>query len=585
MTLFKPVYKIIDRFFLSNRGQPLKARYYQRDGVSAALNHFSAGVVSTMLEMATGTGKTICFGSMCQFIPGRVLILAHRDELITQALDKVGQMVPHAKLEREQGTEWKATVGRGGGRIVIASKDTLCKPSRLHRFPREEFDLVVVDEGHHLVRKNATYWRIIKRFVAPPIGEGTAKLLLVTATSERGDGEALGYRVKKGMGQGIVQTVAYRYPIWQGIDDGYLVPIFSHTVHVAELDYQLSTATNEEGEKDIAPGDLERICGQDKYIHTVVGPTVDMANKDGKRRSTCIFMPNVPSAKRARDIINLDYGGRAICVTGDMDPDERKTLLEDYHRGRYQHVVNCDVLTEGWDSYRVEIVVPKPTQAWGKFVQMIGRGTRPWEGCVDVWGTAQDRRLAIAHSPKPRLTVLDPCGVSHQHKLRNAVDIFAGVYSPEVLDIARDLARASKEQMDATEVIKAAQEERRMRESIRRSQIITRCQYGLTDVDLFDYYNIKKPWTPHKLYGKPATEGQVDYLERLGIRVAPGLKFFDAKVLIDGIKKQRNAEPATEGQRRVLVKFGLSPDLTKGEATEKIEAIKANGWKILNEVQ
>jgi superfamily II DNA or RNA helicase len=550
----------------------MKKRYYQNEGIAAVLNQWHQGKVATLLEMATGTGKTVTFCALGEFAQGRTLVLVHREELINQAVAKYRQMFPHWSVAIEQGSK-RASVGPNAERIVVASKDTLCKPSRLGRFAPDEFSDVIVDEGHHAVKKNATYWRILKRFVAAPVGIGAARLLFVTATVQRADGEALG---------GIIQSVAYRYPISLGIEDGYLVPIESFAVHVKDLNLVLAKKAKGRGEeKDIDQGALDRIMQQESYIHAVVGPMVSIANNDA-RRSAVVFMPNVASAKAAADIINLRYHGgeeRAIAVYGEMDEDERKRKLAAFNRGLYQYVVNCDVLTEGWDSPRVSIVVPKPTSAWSKFAQMVGRGTRPWDGCVDIWATAKDRRMAIANSPKPVLTVLDPCGTVNAHRLRNVADIFAGVYSPEQIDVAREIMRRTPEQMSAQQALQQAREKMRYSEEERRAQIVARCTYGLTPVDLFDYFSVKKTHTPHRLYGKPATEGQVGFLERCGVRVAGNLKFWDAKTLIDGIIEARNREPATHGQRRVLMRFGYDESVTRGEAKKIIDELSKNGWK------
>lgn len=551
-----------------------KPREYQEEAIKAIMKEFDSGIIATLLIMGTGLGKTVVFSILSRLREGRCLFLAHRTELIKQAKDKLLDANPDDIVEIEQG-QFRATAAMRdgiGGRLVVASKDTLCSDKRLLRFSPNEFSTLVVDEAHRAVKKNKTYWSIIKRFAAPPIGEGTAKVLFVTATAKRADGEALG---------GIVQSVAYERSLADGIQDGYLVGIKTKQLIIDSVDVDLrgvKTTTNEFGEKDISAGDLARIAKSEKYIMQVAKPVYEIANQGGRRRSTVIFMPSVWSAEQVAAALNRFRPGCAACVSGSMTEDRSK-ILKGFEAGRIQFLCNCDVLTEGWDCDRVEIVVPRMTMSEGKFAQMIGRGTRPLNGCVDIWETAELRREAILNSPKPHLLVLDTCGVTSKVRLVSAVDIFSGNYSPEVVSLAKDLA--NKKEITIDEALREAKAIKKREAEERLREVKAQVNYHLNSVDLFKHFGLRNvgTWCPPQFFGKMATPNQVHFIERRGVKVADGLTFYQAKKIIEGITKNESTMRASESQVKTLLRFGIDPNISYSEAAKMIKKIADSGWK------
>ena len=152
-------------------------RYYQHEAVEATFKAWE-GHKRVLLNMATGTGKTVIFSEIAKLFQGRVLVLAHRDELISQTIDKLVELTgEHIGLEQ-------ASSFSGKERIVVGSVQTVCRKDRYERMQQlGGFDLLILDECHHYLAK--TYKRAIDAFP-------NAFLLGVTATPDRGDKRALG---------------------------------------------------------------------------------------------------------------------------------------------------------------------------------------------------------------------------------------------------------------------------------------------------------------------------------------------------------------------------------------------------------
>lgn len=559
-------------------------RPYQTDCINAVQNEFMKGVVSTLVEMGTGLGKTVVAGWLTRLEQGRCLFMAHRTELIKQAKDKLGDINPDDIIETEQGlaraTGGVYSPGSGGGRIVVASKDTLCKDKRLNRFPPNAFDLLIVDEGHRCVRKNASYWKPLKRFVAPPIGTGTAKLVLITATAKRHDKEALGFNGENG----IIQSVAYSRKIGEGIEDGYLCSIFPKRIRIdsLEIDWsRIKTQRNEFGEIDFNVGEMERMTRTEKYIRQLIEPLYETACEvDSERKNAVVFMPGVWAAQKAADVLNTHYRkGCAVAITQDLSPGQRDRALKMFQNREIQFLTNCDILTEGWDSDAVDIVVPRFTMSVSKLAQMIGRGTRPIDGCVDIWPTAAERRRAIANSPKPYLLVMDPTGVSagFMDRMAHVADIFEGTFTPEQIKEAKNNPKVELKPID--ELLKEAKERQRLEAEERLRVVKFDVNYELSPVELCQHFNVKPiTYIPPQFIGKPVTEGMIRFIEGRGVRVKPGITFFEAKKIIEAIRKEDEKRPATPSQRKTLMRNGVCPDVSYATARKYIDKLRKNNW-------
>ena len=157
----------------------MELRDYQNEAVWRTMESFAEGHRKVLMVMATGGGKTITFAHMAKLIGGRTLILAHRDELIQQAVDKLYRAC--GIVGRIEKAQHKAPLG---STCVVSSIQTMSR--RLKKWPPNYFDFIVIDEAHRSLAKS--YLKIIDHFEK-------AKLLGVTATPDRNDRRSLSHTV------------------------------------------------------------------------------------------------------------------------------------------------------------------------------------------------------------------------------------------------------------------------------------------------------------------------------------------------------------------------------------------------------
>ena len=369
---------------------------------------------SALLVLPTGCGKTISFAKVIQDWPtGRVVVMAHRDELIRQAADKI-QRVTGEVCDIEMG-DYRADQRslHAAAKVVVTSVQTMSRRNRHTRFHPEEFGLLIIDEAHHAVAK--TYLAVIDYFRQNP----NLKVLGVTATPDRTDEAALGR---------VFESVAYEYSLPQAIDDGWLVPIQQQFVHIEGLD--LSAVKTTAG--DLNQRQLADILEEEKTAQQIVSATMQVA--DGAQ--TLIFAASVDQAEQMAMIANRHKPGCAEWICGDAvrcPMDTRRALLERFRNRDFQCLFNCAILLEGFDQDNISVVVPKATKSRSLYAQMIGRGTRPLSGLVDGLDSADARRAAIAASAKGHMLALDFVGNSGRHKLIHAGDVLGGSYDDEIV--------------------------------------------------------------------------------------------------------------------------------------------------------
>jgi superfamily II DNA or RNA helicase len=467
-------------------------RGYQLQAVDNTYTEWET-VRSTLVNMATGLGKSVVF---CEVMrrwdvqsQGRILLIAHRKELIYQA-------VAHAKRAGlTSGIEMAGRYAKNED-VVIASVQSLnastrcgdcfgegcdfCtegKTKRFARFKARDFGLVTIDEGHHAVAKG--YRNVLTWFGQNP----NQKTLLVTATPKRAD--------KKGLNN-VCDSVAITVSLRDGIDGGWLVPIRQKFVTVDGLD--ISQVKTSKG--DLASGEIEQAFlgtdeNEERLLHAIVKPTLMEA--DG--RKTLVFASGKEHAEKLCAAFNAN-GVDAEVVTDDTDDHARQQSVKRYTDGNLQVLVNCMVFTEGFDAPATAVVANcRPTKSESLYLQIIGRATRTLPGVVDGPETAEIRKAAIEASDKPYCTILDFVGNSGEHKLISVADVLAGKYVEpidlkEAIRIATETGEAVDIEELAEKVRQARQEqaERKEQERLRRLMTNTKADhadYTAVDVDLF----------------------------------------------------------------------------------------------------
>lgn len=518
----------------------MELRPYQQAAKAAVLDEWDRGVDKTLLVLPTGTGKTIVFSAVTEEAVrrgGRVLILAHRGELLEQAADKLEKSTGlRSSLEKAESSclgSWY--------RVAVGSVQSLQRPSRLDRFAPDYFTNIIIDEAHHCLSDG--YQRVLEHFSA-------AKVLGVTATPDRGDMRSLGQ---------YFETLAYEYTLVQAIRDGYLSPIKALTV---PLRLDLSSVGVQNG--DFKVGDLGTAL--DPYLDAIA----DEMLKNCADRKTVVFLPLVKTSKKFRDILNAK-GFRAAEVNGESD--DRAEVLRDFEAGKYNVLCNSMLLTEGWDCPSVDcVIVLRPTKIRSLYSQMVGRGTRLYPG-------------------KDHLLLLDFLWHTERHELCHPAALVA-----ESPDVAKKMTENIEETGAAVDIMEAeeqaesdvvAQREEALAKQLeemkrRKRKLVDPLQFEMSiQAEDLSGYVPTFGWEMG-----PATDKQRKTLEKLGIFPDQIDNAGKAAMLLDRLDKRRDAGLTTPKQIRFLEGKGFEHvgQWQFDDARRLIDRIAGNGWRIPRDI-
>ncbi len=310
-----------------------------KPSVSAAFSRNSVMPKSTLVSMATGCGKTVVMGEVAaRWKRGRILVIAHREELVFQNAKKIAAMTgEECAIEMADQTSVEASLWYSKARVVVASVQTLNSTRngrpRMEKFNPDEFGLVMTDEAHHAVAQS--YRNIYDWFGQNP----HMKHLGVTATADRADEIALGQ---------IYNSVAFDYGIQSAVKDGWLVPIEQQFVHVTGLD--LSGCKSDR--VDLKDVDVAKVMEQEELLHKVVDPVIELAGD----RQALIFASSVQHAHKMEEIFSRHRSGSAVAIDGKTPREERREHLRRFANREFQYLVNMGVFLEGFDEPGIGLV-------------------------------------------------------------------------------------------------------------------------------------------------------------------------------------------------------------------------------------
>ena len=519
----------------------MELRPYQKEAKEAVFEQWGNGTRKTLLVLPTGCGKTIVFAKIteeCVSHGDRVLILAHRGELLEQAADKIakatGLKCVTEKAEESSLGSWY--------RITVGSVQSLMRTTRLSRFPEDYFNTIIIDEAHHCI--SDSYQRILKYFP-------DAKVLGVTATPDRGD--------MKNLGQ-VFESLAYEYTLPKAIKEGYLSPIKAVTI---PLQVDLTGVGVQSG--DFKAGDLGTAL--DPYLHQIANEMVRYC----RDRKTVVFLPLVKTSKKFRDIL-IANGFRAAEVSGESQ--DRAEILEDYASGKYNVLCNSMLLTEGWDCPDVDcIVVLRPTKVRSLYCQMVGRGTRLAPGkdhllLLDfLWHTERHELCHPAH------LICESEEVAQKMTENLEKDAGCPVDIEEAEKNASEDVVAQREEALAQ---KLAEMKRRKRKLVDPLQF----EMSIQAEDLAGYV----PAFGWEM--APPSDKQKKTLEELGIMPDEIDNAGKASKLLERLDKRRQEGLTTPKQIRFLEERGFRHVGTWQFDTAKklIDRIAGNGWRIPHDI-
>lgn len=514
----------------------MELRPYQQEAREAVENQWAEGNRRTLLVLPTGCGKTIVFAKIaedCVRWGQRVLILAHRGELLDQAADKIMQSTGlRCAVEKAADTSIDSWY-----RVTVGSVQTLMREKRLNQFGPDYFGAVIIDEAHHCV--SSSYQRVLEHF-------DSANVLGVTATPDRGDMRNLGT---------YFESLAYEYSLPRAIREGYLSPIKALTV---PLKLDLSGVSISAG--DFKAGDLGDAL--DPYLYQIA----EEMEKYCRDRKTVVFLPLIKTSQKFRDIL-CEHGFRAAEVNGESQ--DRAEVLADFDSGKYNVLCNSMLLTEGWDCPSVDcVVVLRPTKVRSLYSQMVGRGTRLYPG-------------------KDHLLLLDFLWHTERHELCHPASLICEneevaqkmTENIENAGMPVDLEEAEK---TASEDVVAQREEalakqlREMRNRKRKLVDPLQFEMSIQAEDLTGYV----PSFGWEM--APPSEKQVRTLEKLGVFPDQIDNAGKAAKLLERLDVRRQEGLTTPKQIRFLEGKGFRHVGTWefDKARGLIDRIAANGWRI-----
>ncbi|MCD8021495.1 MAG: DEAD/DEAH box helicase [Lachnospiraceae bacterium] len=511
-------------------------RPYQIEAKQAVISEWEHGHQKTLLVLPTGCGKTVVFASVTenQVSKGhRVLIMAHRGELLTQAADKLRTASGlDSVLEKAESSSLGSFIP-----VTVGSVQSLAQEKRLARFPQDYFQDIIVDEAHHCL--SDSYKRVLEHFP-------DANVLGVTATPDRGDMKNLGE---------YFDSKAYEYSMTDAIRDGFLVPIKAQMIPL-ELDIHGVGISS----GDFSAGEIG--CALEPYLEQIAQEMVHYC----QGRKTVVFLPLIATSQKFCQMLN-DVGLSAAEVNGNSD--DREQVLTDFENGRYDVLCNSMLLTEGWDCPSVDsIVILRPTKIRSLYQQMVGRGMRLSPG-------------------KDALLLLDFLWMTARHDLCRP----SALLSKDEI-IAAKIDKSLKENLEAFDLIEAEEQAERdvlaEREAAlakqleemrgKKRKLVDPIQYALSIAaeDLANYV----PTFAWEM--APPSEKQLQFLERRGIFAESVENSGLASLLIDRLKRRQDEGLATPKQIRCLERYGFRRVGTWqfDDASALISRLSNNRWRV-----
>ncbi|MFD7709512.1 DEAD/DEAH box helicase [Streptomyces sp. NPDC059786] len=387
---------------MSETPETFAPRPYQAEAIKALISGWQGPHNRLAVVLPTGAGKTVVFSNLIsELLPqlngARALVIAHREELIAQAADKILAVRPDLRV----GVVKAARDEHADADVIVASIQTLAVPRR--REAIRDIGVIIVDECHHAAAPS--YMTVLEHFGAwhgvPVAG--------FTATMTREDG---------GLAD-VWEEVVFTLDILEMIEDGYLCDVRGKRVTVPGLD--LDAVKSRAG--DLQDGQLGQVL-DDSGAAEVVAEAYRLHAAD---RPGVVFTPTVDTAQSMADAFTA-AGIPAAAVWGDMPRDDRAATLEKYRTGDVQVLSNCMVLTEGFDApWTSCAVIARPTKSAGLYCQMAGRALRLYEGKKDA-------------------LILDVMGASTRHKLASIVDLTGrDTVMPAEEQTLREAARETEE--------------------------------------------------------------------------------------------------------------------------------------------
>lgn len=520
----------------------LQPRPYQTEALNAVLKSYKDGVKRQLISLPTGCGKTIIFGLVAEAMKTRTLVLAHREELLQQARQKIKLVYPGADTGILQASE------RGGfdAQICIASVQTAIHHT--DELAEKGFNLLICDEAHHAV--SSSYMKVFNDlgFMS---GDPEKLLLGVTATAFRGDNAGL---------KAAFDEIVFERSISAMIKGGYLCP--PRGIQIG-TNVDISHVKTQHG--DFNAGQLDRMINIDDRNKLIARSYIE----HGEGRHGVVFAVSVEHALNIAEAFNNE-GIKCEAVYGDMPKDERQDVLSRYENHDLQLLTNVGVLTEGWDVPDTDIVMmARPTKSKTLYIQCIGRGLRLAPGKQDC-------------------LIMDFADVTRRHDICSFGTLLGGSLKPK-----KEKGKGEEEGSGGSEI-----QEKQFGELFRATgtqeielfakssfvwskipdNYVLSYKLSLLDGSSLHCFSGLDRKTFRAVFISKSGERKELSTENLPLGYAMGVCEDYARKLKVGAYSQKNASwrnvPATEKQISALKRLGIAfnSDVSKGEATDLLNA-------------
>ena len=306
----------------------------------------TSGANKALLISATGTGKTFLSAFDVERVnPKRILFVVHRRTIAQKSLDTFKQLMPHRTMSLYSGTE------RGRGDFLFATIQTVARDISEGVFNSNDFDYIIIDETH---RAEANSYRSLLEFFKPNF------LLGMTATPERTDGGDI-FKL-------FDHNIAYEIRLHQALEEEMLAPF--HYYGVTDLTVNGETIDDH--------SDFSKLVSDERVKHIV--EKANFYRCDSGKVRGLMFCSRKAEANELSARL-LDYGFKAVALTGESTEDERKKSIDQLEEGIIDYIITVDIFNEGIDIPLVnQVIMLRPTQSAIIFVQQLGRGLRKAAG-------------------------------------------------------------------------------------------------------------------------------------------------------------------------------------------------------------
>jgi len=515
-------------------------RPYQQEALDCVFQEWQT-LKRTLLVLPTGTGKTIVFSHITKTVVangGRVLILAHRGELLTQAADKLQQATGLATaLEKADATSHDALE-----RVTVGSVQSLMHQSRLDRFDPAHFSHIIIDEAHHAV--SDSYQRAIEYFT-------NAHVLGVTATADRADKKSLSL---------VFDSLAFEYSLGQAVKDGFLAPIRILTLPIKIDVSEFSTGGKEPSAEQCA-------TALDPYIPALAEGFAEQC----RTRKGLVFVPLCATGQKVQKAL-ASQGLDAYYCSG-----EDRSQIADWERaGKGSVMVNSMLLTEGYDHPPLDLIaVWRFTKSRSFYAQMVGRGTRLSPGKENL--LILDNLYLGDNLALSRPASL----IAEDEEIEAALNAMADAKPGVEIDMLseEELAEAHQRVIEEREKSLAEKLEK-MRH--RKHKLVDPLQWEMSvgAEDLISY----QPQFANE--AAPATKDQLKQIEKAGILPDEIKSKGEAARILARINQRKADGCAQPRQIRCLEKYGYKNvgQMNFADAHRMITRIAANGWRIPHDI-